>query len=91
MTDPMVVTNLRMPYADWTQVKIMASGLGVSVNEFINEILMKAAKAMELGVDFEVTAKRPEADPIWDWPKMAKNSKPFGSLSPDDKIIYGTK
>lgn len=89
MTDSIVVTNLRMPYTDWAQIKAIAGGFGISVNEFINEIIAKATKAMELGVDFKIAAKRPKTDPIWDWPKMAKQAKPFGTLSSDDKIIYG--
>ncbi len=80
----MVVTNLRLPYSDWLQVKTAAAEEGMSVNEYINDAVRFVTKAnMFLG-------DKTKDDPIWDLPKLAKmKNKPMGHLSAEDRIIYG--
>lgn len=85
----MVVTNLRLPYADWLQVKTVAAEEGLSINEYINRAITFVTKAQSLVANLFVDTSRGN-DPIWDLPKLAKmKNKPMGDLSEEDKIIYG--
>ncbi len=88
MTDPMVVTNLRLPRSDWLEIKSIAGGFGVSTNQYINEALNFVTKVKELA--FTPKSVSLKDDPIWDWPNLAKKikDKPMGT-SEEDKIIYG--
>jgi predicted DNA-binding ribbon-helix-helix protein len=87
MTDSMVVTNLRLPYADWLQVKAMAAESGVSVNDYIRSIVQAASNLRQLVADW--VAPRQKAVSIWDLPQLARGrDKPMG-LSPNDELIYG--
>jgi len=88
MTNQMVVTNLRLPYADWLQVKTVAAEQGLSVNEYINEALSFVTKAKSLAAGL-FNRKTVYNDPIWNWPVLSQKikDKPMG-LSVDDNLIY---
>jgi len=82
-----VVTNLRLDYNDWLQIKTMAAELGLSVNEYINRLIMRKSAEQSLALDSKPTHARYS---IWDLPKLAKmSSEPMG-LSEEDKEIYET-
>ena len=86
----MVVTNLRLPYADWLQVKTVAAEEGLSVNEYINQAITFVTKAKGLVTNLFAVKKPATSDPILDWPNLTKKIKvrPMG-LSADDILIYG--
>lgn len=87
-----VTTNLRLPREDWLDLKSMAGESGVSLNEFINELVQFSAKAKIMGVTIrQQFIKSKKRDPIWDLPNIHKRVKikPMG-LSSEDEIIYGT-
>lgn len=90
MANQMVVTNLRLPYADWLQVKTVAAEQGLSVNEYINEAVAFVTKAKSLVANLFAYKKSTVNDPILDWPNLTKKIKirPMG-LSADDILIYG--
>lgn len=83
----MVVTNLRLPYSDWLQVKTVAAEEGLSINEYIQSIVRTLTNARQLVVSW--VKPKNEKMSIWDLPKLsAGKDKPMG-LSPDDILIYG--
>lgn len=87
MANQMVVTNLRLPYADWLQVKTVAAEEGVSINEYIQSIITSLSNARQLVSDWVHPHKKTVS--IWDLPKLAGGKdKPMG-LSADDILIYG--
>lgn len=97
MSQTIVTTNLRVPADDWYEFKNFASELNMSVNALVNKLIQKInvkksffSDVMGVSVK-QLKIGKVERDPIWDWPKLAKQGKPFGTLSPDDKIIYGVK
>ncbi len=80
-----IVTNLRMDEFDWIQVKSMAAEAGISVNEYINEIIKEETTRRELAVSSQTREKKLS---VWDLPKLAKmKDKPMG-LSAEDELIY---
>lgn len=83
-----IVTNLRIDKTDWLQIKSEAGELGMSINEYINSIIKKAAARMELALEKQTPIEKNHYS-IWNLSKLAKmKNKPMG-LSEDDKIIYG--
>lgn len=85
-----VTTNLRMPKEDWLDLKSMAGESGVSLNEFINDLIRFSAKARIMGASVrEQFIKSKKKDPIWDLPNLHKKVKvkPMG-LSAEDEVIY---
>jgi hypothetical protein len=82
-----ITTNLRLPYADWLQVKSLAAESGMSTNEYLKLIIQGLGNVRSL-VDHWVNPQRGTAT-IWDLPKLAKKrDKPLG-ISPDDELVYG--
>jgi len=77
----MIVTNLRVPREDWNQLRAIAAERGMSANEYITHVLKNVVTKPKKIV------KRKRMS-IWDLPKLAKNAKPMGELSEDDKLIY---
>lgn len=84
-----IVTNLRIDKADWLQIKAVAAELGMSVNEYINHLIVKSTIDRILALeDKQPTKKRLS---VWDLPKLAKMSGEPMEYSQEDKIIYGLK
>lgn len=80
-----VITNLRIDEYDWIQVKSMAAEAGMSVNEYINEIIKIDSSRRELAIRPKDKVKKLS---VWDLPKLARiKDKPMG-LSAEDEIIY---
>ena len=97
MNQTIVTTNLRVPADEWYEFKNFASELNMSANCLVNQVIKKInvkksffSDVMGMSIK-QLKSGKIERDPIWDWPKLAKQGKPFGTLSPDDKIIYGIK
>lgn len=87
MNKNIVVTNLRIDKEIWLQMKVQASEMGISVNEYIIQIVQEASAKKELALDKK--GARLKTRSIWDLPKLAKmKDKPMG-LSEEDEIIYG--
>lgn len=79
----MIVTNLRIPEDEWLQIRAAAAELGMSANEYINQLIQKTA------IKNELAENRPgKKHPIWDLPKAYVKGKGMG-MSEDDEIIYG--
>lgn len=92
MLTKIVTTNLRIPDYNWLELKTLAAGQGVSVNEYLNILIDKYAVKQAVAPDVQVgKAKRKN---IWaalrDLSGMAAANKPLDELSEDDKIIYET-
>lgn len=90
MNEP-IVTNLRINKHDWLQLKTVAAELGMSVNEYINYLIIDLSAKRELLPDMKLNqaASRQNA-PIWALGDIAKRIKrsPMGKLSSDDIAIY---
>ena len=82
-----ITTNLRLPYADWLQVRTLAAESGLSTNEYLKLIIRGLGNIRALAGHW-INPQRGTAT-IWDLPKLAKSqNKPLG-ISADDKLIYG--
>lgn len=86
-----IVTNLRINKNDWLQLKAVASELGMSVNEYINYLIIDLSAKRELLPDMkpnQPTSRK--TAPIWTLGDIAKRIKkaPMGELSSDDSAIY---
>lgn len=84
------MTNLRIPRDDWLQIKTLAAASGMSVNQYIINLIQSISVKRELALDEKAVleAKRGKKYSIWNLPKLAKaKHKPMG-LSDLDKIIY---
>ncbi len=80
-----IVTNLRVEEENWTQVKIVAAELGISINEYINSIIEKDISKIYLeGINKN---KISIYDSLSKLAKKKYKRKPLG-FSDDDKIIY---
>ncbi len=92
MATNMVITNLRVPDYNWLELKTLAAGQGISVNEYLNILIDKYAVKQAVAPDVQVgKVKRKN---IWaalrDLSGTIVTNKPLGKLSEDDKIIYET-
>lgn len=92
MLNRIVVTNLRVPEYNWLELKAIAAGEGVSINEYLNMLIDKYAVKQAVAPDVQVRkAKRKN---IWaalrDLSEMAVVNKSTDELSEDDKVIYET-
>ena len=86
MTDPMVVTNLRLPESELTDIKAMAGEFGMSVNEYLRIVIRGVTNIQGLVESWVKPKKKRES--IWDLPELAKmKNKPMG-LSKEDEEIY---
>lgn len=86
----MVVTNLRVDKNLWLQIKSMAASSGMSVNQYLINLIQSVSVKNELALDREngFKTKRKVRYSIWNLPKLAKiKDKPMG-LSDLDKAIY---
>lgn len=86
-----IVTNLRIDENDWIQVKTLASELGLSVNEYISNLLQNTVSKAQFGFPKKLkTEKKSFYDLLSSMEKSSKDSKTEKlELSDDDKIIYG--
>lgn len=81
-----IVTNLRIDETDWLQIKAEAGELGMSVNEYIIQLVKTVSTKIELALDKKDSNQ--ESFSIWDLPRLSKiKDKPM-SLSQEDKSIY---
>lgn len=86
MTDPVVVTNLRLPKSELDDVRAMAGELGMSVNEYLRVVIRGMTNIQGLVEKWVKPKKGRES--IWDLPELAKmKNKPMG-LSKEDEEIY---
>lgn len=82
-----VVTNLRIDQDEWLQLKTMAGELGMSVNEYIIQLVKTVSTKIELALDKNESNQ--ESLSVWNLPNLSKiKDKPMG-LSKEDKLIYG--
>lgn len=84
----MIITNLRMPENMWLQVKSTAAELGISVNEYLNNLIWEVSGRKQLGIKSK--KKRVNEKKFWEIYKLMDKIeyKPMG-LSKEDEIIYG--
>lgn len=80
MSKGVVVTNIRVPSAEWNQLKAVAAERGMSANEYINFLMRNVISP--------ATFWKKKAGGIWDMPELAKKAKKVSELSRDDKIVY---
>lgn len=90
MKQQMVVTNLRMPQSEYTQMKISAASAGVSVNEYIRRIVKYSA--MEKMFATKISPDKSVITSFYDDMLKLAQSVPnirHYDVSDDDAIIYG--
>ena len=86
----MIVTNLRMNEANYLAVKVLAAEEGMSVNEYLNTLILDTAGKMQLGI--KPKRKLNKEEKFWDIPNICKSKKlkpEANFFSDDDKTIYG--
>lgn len=86
-----IVTNLRIDENLWLQIKSVAAASGMSVNQYLVNLIQSVSVKRELALDKKDTFKAKDGKKysIWHLPNLAKlKDKPMG-LSDLDKIIYG--
>ncbi len=92
MKQKMVTTNLRIPEMYYGQMKAIAGELGMSVNEFVGEMIKNAPlQAATGGKPIKVIPKN-IVNPYQALIQLAKTSEKWvwkGELSEDDEVIYG--
>lgn len=84
MNQPMVVTNVRIPQADYRQIKAIAGELGMSVNEFFIFSAKNTAKKRHISMAHQPKTIYDALDAIIGKPS---ESKPMG-WSKEDEAIY---
>lgn len=87
MKQPMIVTNIRMPQADYLQVKTAAAELGMSVNAYINKSMKTVTKQRAFRPDSSGQTQPKES--LYETLKRIASipNKPMG-LSKEDEEIY---
>lgn len=85
MTQKMVTSNVRMPVADWLEVKAVAGEMGMSINEYINFSTQTVNTARQL-FSSRKRGKNKYAV-IWDIIKQKTSGEPMG-WSEEDEAIY---
>lgn len=94
MKQKIIVSNIRVPEVNWLQIRTRAAELGLSVNEYLNQVINIVTTRDLLGVKPQkgknkIDKKRNEFSQ-----KMAAIAKlpnhPMGA-NEDDKIIYDIK
>ena len=82
----MVVTNLRMLRSDYLQVKARAGELGVSFNEYINNLAKNSTRTQMMRSDVSTSHHKETVLEAFD--RIAKMpGKPMG-WSEEDEAIY---
>lgn len=91
MNQRMVVTNLRMEEVNYLAVKALAGEAGMSVNEYVNTLILETAGRRQLGI--KPGRRLGSMKKFWDIPNICKGKKlkPEAKFfSSDDKAIYGS-
>jgi hypothetical protein len=89
-----ITTNLRIPKEDWMNIKTTAGEKGISVNQYINNVLSQHMRRDQLGVDVMPTplkySMKKKKYSIWDLPKLATDvpNDTTDEFSDEDKAIY---
>lgn len=81
---------MRMEEANYLAVKVLAAETGMSVNEYVNTLILDTAGKIQLGIKPKQKMNREEK--FWDIPNICKSKKlkpEVTSFSDDDKVIYG--
>jgi len=91
MSKSIIVTNLRVDKNLWLQIKSMAAASGLSVNQYVINLIQSVSVREELALDekraFQTNRKKKYS--VWNLPDLANiKDKPMG-LSDLDKTIYG--
>lgn len=88
MSNKTVVSNIRVPYDEWTKIRVNAAEMGMSINEYIRFIINQISIKQEL----TPPAKTKKVDyPIWKIYKLASKKKKGKGLSIEDKVVYEGK
>jgi hypothetical protein len=84
-----VTTNLRISVEDWKQAKIVAQDLGMSLNQYVNWLVVNASVKFPLGEKPNQVGKIRSLN-LANLAKDAENipSEPDLGMSEDDKTIY---
>lgn len=82
-----------MPEYDWLQVKTSASEMGMSINEYFNQLARDSIKMKFLGIKVPIkkkfkAKKKRIYSALSDFAATTYKRKPMG-LSEEDEIIYG--
>lgn len=83
MNQNIVVSNIRVPENEWKQIKIMATELGMSVNQFLREIINQTILKKQF-----IPLNKKKLAPIWKVYQLAKKKDKDKKLSLEDEIIY---
>ena len=81
---------MRMEEANYLAVKVLAAEAGMSVNEYVNTLILDTAGKIQLGIKPKHKMNREEK--FWDIPNICKSKKlkpETAFFSDDDKVIYG--
>ena len=83
----MVVTNLRIPRTDYLQIKSIAADKGMSVNEYVNQIVKDNSREKMMKKD--ATKQKKKKVSVYEaFARIAKiPNKPMG-WSEEDEAIY---
>ena len=91
MKQKIVVSNIRIPENDWRQAKMVAASRGMSVNEYIHQLITVASTRNMLGIKKQKRQKKKTNKDFFqamiDLAKV-RHYHPMGA-SEEDKIIYG--
>lgn len=80
-----ITTNLRIDKDEWSQLKVMAAELNMSVNQYVKYLLRHLSAKRILHAHFPDRSKLP----IWRLGEIGEKMKiEPGKLSEEDKIIY---
>ena len=84
-----VVTNLRIPEADYLAIKALAAEERFSVNQYLNKLVTEGSSRAAIVESQPITKKTKKS--IWDLSQLAKkpNKLEFDGLSTEDEVIYG--
>lgn len=83
MNQNIVVSNIRIPENEWRQIKIMAAELGMSVNQFLREIINQTILKKQF-----ISLNKKKLAPIWRVYQLAKKKGKAKKLSLEDQIVY---
>lgn len=93
MAGKIITTNLRIPDYNWLELKTLAAGGGVSVNEFLNILINEYALKHVMAPDIKIK-KSKKSKNIWaalrDLAQTPSTNEPLGKLSEEDMVIYET-
>lgn len=86
-TDP-VVTNVRVDHNRYTQLKVRAGELGMSLNAYMNWLIQRDITKAQFTFPKKEKKRKSIYDAMWNLAHKKYKYKPMGA-SEDDKAIYG--